>query len=144
MSSAKANESNDSLNGTWREVQEFHRAFGLPVSTKPVTLPLERRAERSNWMREELNEFDAANTVASQADAMIDLIYLAMGTLVEMGVPPARAFELVHASNMSKRWPDGVVRLAPDGKVLKPPAWLAPDANIDTYVRELSQKSSTG
>jgi predicted HAD superfamily Cof-like phosphohydrolase len=89
-------------------------------------------------MREELDEFKSAGAIAQQADAMVDLIYLAIGTLVEIGVPPGRVFELVHAANMGKRWPDGAVRLDGEGKVLKPPAWSSPDSAIEAYVHELS------
>ena len=122
----------------WRAVRNFHLALGLPTADAPRLLVLRRTGERSKWMREELDEFESATTISQQADAMVDLMYLAVGTLVEMGVPPGRVFELVHTANMGKRWPDGAARLDAEGKVLKPPAWPSPDPGIEAYVRELS------
>lgn len=123
----------------WRIVRNFHVTFGLPTAEVPQFLTPQRVGERSKWMREELKEFESAGTIAQQADAMVDLMYLALGTLVEIGVPPGRVFDLVHAANMVKRWPDGTVRLDRDGKALKPPAWSSPDPGIEAYVRELSR-----
>lgn len=128
----------NAVDEVWRVVRNFHVALGLPTAEAPQLLAAERTGERSKWMREELQEFESAASIAQQADAMVDLIYLAVGTLVELGVPPGRVFELVHAANMGKRWPDGTSRLDGEGKVLKPPTWSSPDPGIETYVRELS------
>ena len=62
-------------------------------------------------MREEVDEFVESTNVVDQADAMIDLIYFALGTLVEMGVRPAPLFDIVHNANMQKLWPDGAPRI---------------------------------
>lgn len=131
------------LNDIWRVVRDFHLAFGLPTTEPPQLLATPRTGERSKWMREELHEFESAATIPEQADAMVDLIYLAIGTLVEMGVPPGRVFELVHSSNLGKRWADGTVRLDREGKVLKPPAWSSPNVEIEAYVRQLSGGTAT-
>ena len=56
-------------------------------------------------MLEEINEFlDAVKEqdIVEQADAMIDTIYFALGTLVEMGVQPEQLFDIVQHANMSK------------------------------------------
>lgn len=127
----------------WLLVREFHAAFRLPTADGPQLLPLERIGQRSKWMREELDEFESATSIGKQADAMIDLIYLAVGTLVEIGVPPGRAFDLVHTANMSKLWPDGTSHIDSEGKVLKPPGWVSPDPSIEAYVNELSGKSQS-
>lgn len=121
----------------WSVVRTFHVALGLPTAEAPRLLAPRRARQRSKWMREELQEFESAATIAQQADAMVDLMYLAIGTLVELGVPPGRVFELVHTANMGKRWPDGTSRLDAEGKVLKPPTWSSPDPGIEAYVREL-------
>lgn len=130
-----------SVDDIWLLVREFHMAFRLPTVDGPQLLPLKRVGERSKWMREELDEFESATSIGKQADAMIDLIYLAVGTLVEIGVPPGRVFSLVHTANMGKLWPDGVGRIDSEGKVLKPPEWVSPDPSIEAYVQELSSKS---
>ena len=81
----------------------------------------------ANWMREEIEEFENSDTVYEQADAIIDLLYYAIGSLVEMGVKPDELFMLVHEYNVKKligKWCDG------DGKVMKPIGWQHPDKEI--------------
>lgn len=113
------------------KVKEFHKAFSVPVSDRPAKLPDERVTKRSDWMMEELDEFKTASSIEDQADAMIDLIYLALGTLVEMGIKPDRLFHIVHEANMSKLWADGKVHFRKtDGKVLKPPQWQDPQPRL--------------
>jgi predicted HAD superfamily Cof-like phosphohydrolase len=119
----------------WEAVAAFHRAFGAPAADMPRLLTPDRVAERAGWLREEVAELEEAATVEEQADAMIDLIYFALGTLVEMGVRPARLFDIVHEANMQKLWPDGKPRKRPeDGKVLKPPTWQDPEPKIEAEI----------
>ena len=81
-------------------------------------------------MLEELNEFRDAKNIYEQTDAMIDLIYFALGTLVEMGVRPEQLFRIVHEANMSKLFPDGTPHYNEDGKTIKPPTWVDPEQKI--------------
>ena len=79
-------------------MRQFHQAFGHPVSDKPTALTLERSSKRYGWLLEEINEFlEAAESqdVVEQADAMIDTIYFALGTLVEMGISPDELFYVI-------------------------------------------------
>jgi predicted HAD superfamily Cof-like phosphohydrolase len=114
---------------TWYDsVQEFHEAFHVPVADTPTLMEESRALARAGWMREEVDEFLEATTIAEQADAMIDLIYFAIGTMVEMGVRPENLFEIVQQANMSKLWSDGKPRFREsDGKILKPGNWVDPD-----------------
>lgn len=115
------------MNQQWLMVKEFHTRFGHLVNDEPTAMTPEQRRERYWFMHEENNEFLNAETVVEQADAMIDLIYFALGTLVNMGVQPDEPFRIVHEANMSKLWPDGKPRWREgDGKVLKPPTWVDP------------------
>jgi predicted HAD superfamily Cof-like phosphohydrolase len=115
-----------SLDDAFDQVADFHRSFGHPVRETPAFLPSPRSDARVAWMREEVDEFVEATNVIDQADAMIDLIYFALGTLVEMGVRPAPLFDIVHNANMQKIWPDGKARIRDDGKTIKPPGWVDP------------------
>jgi predicted HAD superfamily Cof-like phosphohydrolase len=119
------------MNKDFKKVKEFHRAFECPVSESPVMLTIERANERAGFMREEIDEFEESANIYEQADAMIDLIYFALGTLVEMGVKPEKLFDIVHEANMTKIWSDGKVRRREnDGKVIKPPEWEDPEPKI--------------
>jgi len=96
-------------------------------------------------MREELEEFRNATSIHDQADAMVDLMYFALGTLVEMGVQPGRLFDIVHDANMKKLWPDGKVHYAPDGKVIKHPSWQPPEPQLMQEIqRQLREIVTSG
>jgi predicted HAD superfamily Cof-like phosphohydrolase len=116
------------MDKVWKDVKAFHEAFNVPVQEKPCKLEQERVRKRADWMMEEIREFLEAKTLTEQADAMIDVMYLALGTLVEMGVRPEELFRIVHEANMSKLWEDGKPRYREsDGKVIKPPTWQDPE-----------------
>lgn len=115
------------MNEQWEMVKDFHLRFGHPAARTPQHLDGDRVTARGEWMREELDEFRAAKNIYEQADAMIDLIYFALGTLVEMGIEPDEIFEIVHNANMAKLWPGGVPRYKDDGKTRKPPGWKDPE-----------------
>jgi len=107
-------------------VQAFHEAFSHPVAGTPAKMPRDRAENRAKWLREEVDEFLSAETLDQQADAMIDLLYFALGTMVELGLDTAPLFRIVHECNMTKLWPDGKPRFGEDGKVKKPPTWRDP------------------
>lgn len=114
------------MNKNWQDVHEFHVKFNHPLSDKPTMLNHDRVPKRYKWMLEEIDEFKDAKDIYEQADAMIDLIYFALGTLVEMGLKPESLFEIVHNANMQKLWTDGKPRLNSDGKIIKPSTWQDP------------------
>ncbi|MDR2786574.1 MAG: HAD family hydrolase [Treponema sp.] len=132
------------MNRQWEMVRDFHVKFNHPVSRTPRMLNSDRVTARGSWMQEELDEFYAAENIYEQADAMIDLIYFALGTLVEMGIKPDEIFEIVHKANMSKLWPDGTPRYKDDGKTLKPPGWQDPEPllreSIDRKIADAAVK----
>jgi predicted HAD superfamily Cof-like phosphohydrolase len=114
------------VNTEQKMVRDFHVAFGHPVADRPALLSCERVRARSKWLAEEVEEFRQASTVEDQADAMIDLLYFALGTLVELGIEGEPLFHIVQRANMAKLWPDGKAHLDQDGKVQKPPSWRNP------------------
>lgn len=115
-----------SLNDAWADVRDFHIRFGHPHEERPSFIDKKRADARAKWMREEVQEFLDARDVVEQADAMIDLIYFALGTMVEMGVRPQELFDIVHRANMAKLWPDGKPHYNKDGKTVKPEGWQDP------------------
>jgi len=136
-----------SLDDSFNQVRDFHIAFNHQCPAKPELLSEKRVAKRYNWMLEELEEFRKAGSIHDQADAMVDLMYFALGTLVEMGVRPGPLFDNVHSANMKKLWPDGKVHYAPDGKVIKHPSWTAPEPQlmmeIDRQLQEAPKAAGT-
>lgn len=127
------------INKEYNMVKEFHKAFNHPVAENPTLMSLERAKKRYKWMKEEIDEFIEATEngdIYEQIDAMIDNIYFALGTLVEIGVYPEKIFEIVQNANMSKLWEDGKPRYNKDGKVIKPNGWQDPHDLIKTEINK--------
>ncbi len=119
-----------SLNNSWHLVNKFHIKFKHPHRNNPSVLESDRVEKRYKWMLEELLEFKNAENIYEQADAMIDLMYFALGTLVEMGIKPDKIFKIVHNANMQKIWADGKPHFDVDGKTIKPNNWEDPLAYL--------------
>ena len=115
-------------------VREFHQAFDHPAATQPGMLEAQRVRNRASWLQEEVDEFIRSTSLEEQVDAIIDLIYFALGTMVELGVDATPVFHLVHRANMTKLWPDGKPRLRGDGKVQKPATWRDPAELVATEI----------
>ncbi|MCL2321556.1 MAG: hypothetical protein FWC47_05540 [Oscillospiraceae bacterium] len=123
------------MNNEWDKVKEFHEKFGHPKSEKPIFINAERARARYNWMLEEINEFLDASNIVDQVDAMIDLMYFALGTMVEIGVKPDKIFDIVHNANMAKLWNDGLPHFDKDGKTIKPSTWNDPYEKIELEIK---------
>ena len=126
------------MNKMQAQVLEFQRAMGLPVGHVARLVPEDQKAVRHELIREELEEFlEALETddMVEQADALIDILYVAFGGLVVMGIDAEPLFDEVHRSNMSKFGEDGKPIIAgpndPDGifegRVKKGPNYFKPN-----------------
>ena len=122
------------MNKEWKKVRLFHKELQQPISDKPTFLSCDRIKVRALWMTEEINELIDAQDIVDQADAIIDLIYYALGTLVEIGIKPDKIFEIVHQANMLKKTSSGKILKNDNGKVLKPEKWLSPRENISKEI----------
>ncbi len=119
----------------WSGVREFHEKFGHPCPAQPTMIDRKRALSRGKWMNEEVAEFLIAEDIYEQADAMIDLMYFALGTMVEMGLEADELFDIVQSANMAKLFPDGKPHYNPkDGKVIKPEGWEDPAPKIKACI----------
>ena len=95
------------------DVGAFHAKFDLPVSDPEHGTPvfaanlLDRNVTnfRTNFMHEELDEFEravASRDLAEAGDALVDLTYVAMGTAHFLGLPWQALWADVQRANMSK------------------------------------------
>jgi NTP pyrophosphatase (non-canonical NTP hydrolase) len=114
------------------KVEDFnHGIIGLPIPHVPAVLSEPRKEWAITALNEELAEFrDACDQgdVLEAADALVDLVYFALGRLVEMGVPAMVVFNEVQQANMSKL--RGELSKRPNSKgydAIKPAGWKAPD-----------------
>ncbi len=109
------------------QVTEFHRAFGVAIN-EPWTPELADL--RISLLDEECLETVDALLEADPteiAKELADLVYVAYGTAVSLGIDLDVAITEVHRANMSKLGSDGHPVLRADGKVLKGPNYRAPD-----------------
>ena len=114
-----------------RDVSAFHRACNVPQLPTPRFPSAKRVALRQALLNEEHGEFHIAiarKDLAGVADALADIIYVAIGTALEFGIPLDAVWGEVQRSNMAKRDPKtGTVQRRPDGKIIKPEGWRPPD-----------------
>jgi predicted HAD superfamily Cof-like phosphohydrolase len=117
------------MSNWYNDVKDFHRAFGQRIGETPELPDVSERTLRMKLITEEFNELCDAeqdNDIVEIADALADIIYIALGTAVSYGIPLDKVFEEVHRSNMAKLVDGKVLRRA-DGKVQKPEGWSPPD-----------------
>lgn len=112
------------------QVTEFHRAFGVAIA-HPLDVYL--RVLRAELIAEEASEAIGAiesGGLREISQELADLVYVAYGTAISIGVDLDAAITEVHRANMSKLGEDGQVILREDGKVLKPVDWVPPDMSL--------------
>jgi len=115
-----------------KQVLEFYDAFGHPKSESPKYLETHRLIMRHNILTEEVVELLNAGVhgdLANVGDAIIDCMYILIGTAIEFGLSDklTAMFDEVHKSNMSKLGEDGKPIYREDGKVMKGPNYKKPN-----------------
>lgn len=118
----------------FKDVGDFHRKFGLHTSDEkpgPVFISADLYRFRREFLHEELAEFEqgwADGDPAQMADALIDLVYVAMGTAHLFGFPWDALWADVQQANMAKERATeetlGSRKSLLD--VVKPPGWEPP------------------
>lgn len=104
-------------------VRDFHEKFELFVNKDNREL----QSARVRHMQEELDEYKKAvkeNNREQQLDALVDLVYVALGTAHYEDFDFNEAFRRVHEANMKKiRRPSK----RSQWDVVKPEGWTAPN-----------------
>lgn len=124
-----------SLLNAAKDVVAFHYATKSPVVLTPTTMAPDRVRLRKRLRDEEaVTELDEAfeeDDPIKLLDAIVDSIYILLGTAAEAGITPKmvdEAWQEVHSSNMSKCDPvTGLAIHREDGKILKPASYHPPD-----------------
>lgn len=127
------------------DIEEFHKKFELEYNGKPRLLPNELRWFRERFLNEELNEYrlnwndidmsdkaDIAHRLENGLDALVDLVYVAIGTAYLHGFDFRTAWRRVHEANM-KKVRVNKAELSKRGSsydVVKPTEWTPP-SHID-------------
>lgn len=114
-----------------RDVVAFHEKFGINYDGPPRELPHDIATFRMQFLDEELREYMdavASHDLEKQFDALIDLVYVALGTAHLQGFQFRRGWKRVQQANMAK------VRANSENKstrhatfdIVKPPCWVPP------------------
>jgi NTP pyrophosphatase (non-canonical NTP hydrolase) len=120
----------------------FHKKFGLPFSSpkdaltddlrkQPIWIDVETQAYRIRFLQEELDELENAyinKDLTEVADALIDIVYVAMGTAHMHNLPWEELWNEVQQSNLRK---ERTTSLKESSRmtmldVVKPENWKAP------------------
>lgn len=114
------------------KVKEFHESFNIKNNNHPTLLSKEEYQLRYDLIKEENEEYLHAcekGDITEIADAMGDVLYIALGTLLRHGLQDKidEIFEEIHRSNMSKLDINGKPIYRVDGKVLKGPNYFKPN-----------------
>ena len=120
------------MNKMQKQVEEFHRMFGLEYSGEPYMLGTLAKKRRINLIAEELNELKSAllmNDFVETIDALCDIMYVVLGTAVELGIDLEPFFESVHPSNMTKAGG----HFNEYGKYIKPDTYEPPEIALQFY-----------
>jgi len=130
----------------YEQVREFMLAMKQAVPANR-TVPSRDLKEARSWMLdEEAFELRVADNYVDYVDAVVDILYVALGAAVEAGLDAdtlTKCFSEVHRANMTKFWTaeqavehDGNLKFEAsaagyiakrDGKVIKPPTFTPPN-----------------
>jgi predicted HAD superfamily Cof-like phosphohydrolase len=114
-------------------VKEFHMAFKIGYSETPVAdLGTSKSTLRYHLMKEENEEYLEAvqnNDLVEIADALGDMMYVLLGTIIEHGLQYKieAIFDEIQRSNMSKLDEEGNPISREDGKIIKGANYFKPD-----------------
>ena len=122
-----------------KDIDNFHKKYGFEKNEK-VDIPnnSELINFRTAFLMEELAEYTNAITkkdAAGALDALVDIVYIALGTAWLFNLPFEKAWNEVQKANMSKiRAKDKTGKRGTKFDVIKPKDWKAP--NIEKIIDE--------
>ena len=126
------------------DIDRFHKKFGFEKTDKPdIPDDPELVNFRTSFLLEELAEYSQAITkkdTAGALDALVDIVYIALGTAWLFNLPFEKAWKEVQRANMEKiRAKDTTGKRGTKFDVIKPKGWKPP--NIDQIVEEEIEKN---
>lgn len=115
-----------------KQVREFREVFNIGANTVPTLVPLEQAHLHHKLLLEEVQEYKEAvdtHDIIEVADAITDIMYLAIGAAIHHGLSDKleELFTEVQRSNMSKLDANGKPIYRPDGKIMKSSLFSEPD-----------------
>ena len=121
------------------DIDRFHKKFGFEKNNK-VGIPdnPELINFRTSFLMEELSEYTNAivkKDTAGALDALVDIVYIALGTAWLFNLPFDKAWKEIQAANMKKvRAKDKTGKRGTKFDVIKPKGFIEP--NIERIIEE--------
>jgi predicted HAD superfamily Cof-like phosphohydrolase len=128
-----------------KDIDAFHKKYKFEKNEK-VGIPDDNELVnfRTSFLMEELAEYTQAITkkdAAGALDALVDIVYIALGTAWLFNLPFERAWDQVQKANMSKiRTKSKSKKRGTSFDVVKPKGWTAPD--IEQIIEEEREKQN--
>ena len=128
-----------------KDIDAFHKKYGFEKNNK-VGIPDNNELVnfRTSFLLEELAEYTQAITkkdAAGALDALVDIVYIALGTAWLFNLPFEKAWEQVQKANMSKiRSKSKSKKRGTSFDVIKPKGWTPPD--IEQIIEEEREKQN--
>jgi predicted HAD superfamily Cof-like phosphohydrolase len=114
------------------DVADFHETIlGQDPALSPSLIDLPFCIERFRFMQEELDEFIEEayqGNIVGVADALADIVYVALGTAYIMNLPFEDIWKAVQNANMRKE--RGVTKRGNKFDAIKPAGWVGPEPEI--------------
>ena len=129
-----------------KDLSEFQERFHQPIR-KDEALPNKSLVSfRIKFLLEELDELAKAanaNDLVEMTDALVDIVYVALGMAWQLSLPFPQAWDEVHKANMRKE----AVQRSSDSKrgyqfdIIKPKDWTPPNLSQFFTPEELAMKN---
>lgn len=103
----------------------------------PTLVSQEYCMERARFLTEEVQEFISAaleGNIVDTADALADIVYVALGTAHMMGLPFEKIWTAVQTANMAKV--RGITARSNRVDAIKPMGWTGPETAIAKAIKE--------
>lgn len=119
---------------TWTTDQRAFMTAGEQTTDKFNPMQAGRYVKHiAEESRETVNAWLDGDVVKS-IDGAVDVIVVAIGFMLSVGIDPEDAWRAVHSANMRKIV-DGRLYKRADGQIAKPPGWYGPEAEIEALAR---------
>lgn len=131
------------MENMWTDIEEFHNKFGIQQSEAPGLYEHDPAMMefRIKFLQEELNEFGdavAAQDLTKAFDALIDLVYVALGTAYICNLPFEEGWQHVHDANMLKQRvkKKSASKRGSEYDIIKPKGWVSPETMLTVMLLE--------
>jgi predicted HAD superfamily Cof-like phosphohydrolase len=113
------------------DIADFHFKFGLEQTEAKAILHKDEWSLRHKRLIEEIEEYRVAAYEGDDEavlDALVDLVYIALGTAYRRGWDFGEAWRRVHEANMAKeRGKANNSKYGSPFDIVKPEGWVGPD-----------------